>query len=273
MSMSPSDFQYVCRLVRERSAIVLEPGKEYLVESRLAPLVKALGLSSIEGVVQGLRIDPGGELIEKVVEAMTTNETLFFRDKHPFESLRDCVLPEAIERNRASKSLNIWCAASSSGQEPYSVCMTMREHFPELLDWDVKFIASDISKNMLERVRVGAYSQLEVNRGLPAQLLVKHFVKDGATWQVKPELRAMLELRQINLCDHWFALPRFDIVMIRNVLIYFDAEMKREIMEKIRGLLKPGGVMFLGGSETTINIDDEFERVRQGSTWVYRSAS
>lgn len=273
MTLSPTDFQYVCRLVRDRSAIVLETGKEYLVESRLAPLAKAEGLESIDMIISALRRDPKGEMLEKVVEAMTTNETLFFRDQHPFEALREQVIPQAMERNRSSKSLSIWCAASSSGQEPYSVLMLMKEYFPELAEWKVRFMASDISQNMLNRVRAGAYSQLEINRGLPAKYLVKYFTKDGATWQIKDEIRSMLELRQINLCENWTAMPRFDIVMIRNVLIYFDTETKRSIMERIRGLLNPGGVMFLGGSETTINIDDEFERVRQGSTWVYRAAS
>ncbi len=272
MTLSANDFKYISQLVRERSAIVLDVGKEYLVESRLAPLAKIEGLDSVEAVINAVRKNPRGPLVEKVVEAMTTNETLFFRDKHPFESLREEVLPEVIERNKDTKSLSIWCAASSSGQEPYTVCMTLREHFPELKDWNITFIASDLSKHMLERTRAGAYSQLEVNRGLPAKYLVKYFVKEGATWQVKPELREMLDLREVNLCKPWLGLPKFDIVMIRNVLIYFDADTKREIMGKIRKLLNPGGVMFLGGSETTINIDDEFERVRKGPTWVYKVA-
>ncbi|MCB9915660.1 MAG: protein-glutamate O-methyltransferase CheR [Planctomycetes bacterium] len=272
MSLAAQDFQFVCTLVRERSAIVLESGKEYLVESRLGPLAKVEGLPSVESLVAKMRSNPNGELTDKVIEAMTTNETLFFRDKHPFEALREEVLPELIERNRSKKELSLWCAASSSGQEPYTVCMLLREHFPELKSWKVRFLASDLSRNMLERVRVGAYSQLEVNRGLPASYLVKYFTKEGATWMVKPELRDMLDLREINLCKPWLGLPKFDIVFIRNVLIYFDAETKRQIMGRIRGLLNPGGIMFLGGSETTINIDDEFQRVRRGSTWVYRIA-
>ena len=272
MSLSSSDFQYVSNLVRAQSALVLESGKEYLVESRLAPLAKAEGLDSVEDVVRRLRREPRGEIVDLVVEAMTTNETLFFRDNHPFQSLREEVLPRVIERNAATKSLSIWCAASSSGQEPYSLCMLLRDHFPELSNWNVRIIASDISKSMLRRVKTGSYSQLEVNRGLPAKMLVKYFSKDGATWQISPELIKMLELREINLCKSWPVLPSFDIVMIRNVLIYFDNETKREIMGKIRGLLKPGGFMFLGGSETTINLDDAFARVRQGATWAYQVA-
>lgn len=272
MGITPQDFEFISKLVRERSAIVLDQGKEYLVESRLGPLMKAERIESISAVVTQIRNNQFGALTAKVVEAMTTNETLFFRDRHPFETLRETVLPELIERRSKERSLSIWCAASSSGQEPYSVCMVIKESFPELAAWDLQIIASDISKTMLERTRLGVYSQLEVNRGLPAKMLINYFEKDASTWQVKPELRRMLTLREINLAGPWGALPEFDIVLIRNVLIYFDSDTKRDIMKRIRRQLRPGGVMFLGGSETTINIDDKFERVRCGSSWVYQTA-
>lgn len=273
MGITPQDFEFISRLVRERSAIVIDEGKEYLVESRLAPLLKVEGLESIDEITAQIRKNQFGPLTERVVEAMTTNETLFFRDRHPFETLREAVLPEVIERRSKEKKINIWCAASSSGQEPYSLCMVLKEHFPELASWNVQILATDISKLMLERTRNGIYSQLEVNRGLPAKLLIRYFEKDAATWQVKPELRQMLTLKEINLAGPWGAMPNLDIVLIRNVLIYFDADTKRDIMGRIRRQLSPGGVMFLGGSETTINIDDEFERIRQGSSWIYRNAS
>ena len=271
--LTSDEFTYVSKLIREKSAIVLEPGKEYLVESRLTPVAKALEFDSISALVRALRTKRDVKLIGEVVDAMTTNETLFFRDRHPFEALQEEILPDLIQRRAKEKTLNIWCAASSSGQEPYSVCILLRENFPQLHDWKINFLTTDISPLMLERTKAGVYSQLEVNRGMPAKLMVKYFKKDGAAWQIAPELRNMLEVKPLNLSGHWGLMPKFDIVFIRNVLIYFDAEVKKQIMGKIRKLLTPGGIMFLGGSETTINIDNEFDRVRAGGTWIYKNAA
>jgi len=271
-SIPPEDLDFIRRLVRERSAIVIDPGKEYLVEARLNPLVEAEALGSIEELIRRLRENRFCSLTEQVVEAMITTETRFFRDRHPFETLREVILPEVIERRRGAKRIDIWCAASSSGQEPYSICMVLREHFPELSTWDVRVLASDLSKAMVERARDGVFSQLEVNRGLPAEMLEKYFEKEAGTWRVSSELREMLTLEQINLAGDWGSLPHFDIVLLRNVLVYFDAATKHDIMRRVRAQLRPGGVMFLGGSETTISIDDDFERVRQGRSWVYRAA-
>lgn len=264
------DLVYLRELILTRAAIVLEPEKDYLLQSRLDPVAKEANLGSIEELAQKLRTTPSGPLHEKVVEAMTTNETSFFRDVHPFESFKDHVLPDMIKKRASSRQLSIWCGASSSGQEPYTVAMIIREHFPELLTWDIKFIATDISNQMLEKCREGKYSQLEVNRGLPAQLLMNYFEKKGMSWHIKEEVRSMVDFQKLNLAASWPGMPKVDIVWIRNVLIYFDVEMKKDIFKKIRQVLQPDGYMFLGGAETTMNLDDNFERLKFNATSCYR---
>lgn len=272
MQVRAEDFAFVSAHVRSRAAIVLEPGKEYLVESRLGPLARAEGLKSIDELVERLRSMPDGTLSAKVVEAMTTNETSFFRDVHPFEALRTQILPEILRARASEKTLNLWCGAASSGQEPYTIAMLLREHFPELATWRVRFIATDISREMLRRSREGRYSQLEVNRGLPARLLVKYFEQHGHEWQIKKELRESIEFTELNLARAWSGLPLFDVVFLRNVLIYFDVPMKREILARVRKQMRPDGVLFLGGSETTLNIDAAFVRTPAGATACYRIA-
>jgi chemotaxis protein methyltransferase CheR len=268
--MNPADFDYICKLLHQRSAIALEAGKEYLVESRLNPVAKREGLGSLEALVTKLRAEPFNGLHRKVVEAMTTNETSFFRDLHPFEALKQSIIPELIQQRAAERALNIWCGASSSGQEPYSLAMLVREYFPALATWNLRFIASDLSDEMLARARAGRYTQLEVNRGLPATLLVKYFQKQGLEWQIQEELRRMIEFRNINLAEAWPPLPPLDLMMLRNVMIYFDVDTKKAILGKIRRLLKPDGYLFLGGAETTLNLDDSFVRVQRGIAGCYR---
>jgi chemotaxis protein methyltransferase CheR len=270
MTIAAPDFDYIRRLVHERAAIVLEPGKEYLAESRLVPVARAEGFATIAELVARLQADPRSVLHRKVVEAMTTNETTFFRDVHPFEALRQHVLPALIAARAETRALTIWCGASSSGQEPYTIAMVLRHHFPELADWNVRIVATDIARSMLERTREGLYSQLEVNRGLPAPMLVKWFTKEGTHWRVKPELRAMIETVELNLAASWPPLPQCDVVFMRNVLIYFDVATKQRILERVRRLLRPDGWLFLGGAETTLNVDDQFERVPLGRATTYR---
>ncbi len=264
---------YIRDLVLTRSAIVLEPEKDYLIQARLDPVAKEAGYTSIEELAEYLRKTPSGALHQKVVEAMTTNETSFFRDVHPFDALKDHVLPDLLERRASAKSLTIWCGASSSGQEPYTMAMVLREHFPQLATWNLKFIATDISTQMLDKCRGGKYSQLEVNRGLPAQLLIKYFDKKGMSWHVKDDLINMIEYKQLNLAASWPSLPKMDLVFLRNVLIYFDVAMKKEILKKIRGVLEPDGYLFLGGAETTLNLDDQFQRVPLNGTSCYQLVS
>ncbi|MBI5364085.1 MAG: protein-glutamate O-methyltransferase CheR [Planctomycetes bacterium] len=270
MPISSPDFSFIQTLVRERSAIVLEPGKEYLAESRLAPVARSAGLGGIGELVARLRQEPRGQLTEKVIEAMTTNETSFFRDVHPFEALRTNLLPELMKARGKERTLNVWCAASSSGQEPYTIAMIMRESIPALVEWRLRFIATDISQEMLRRSRDGIYSQLEVNRGLPAKYLVKYFEKRGTDWQIKADLRSMIEFKELNLIQGWPAMPPLDIVFIRNVLIYFDLPTKRTILGRIRQAMHPGGYLFLGGAETTLSIDENFKREQAGPSWCYR---
>jgi chemotaxis protein methyltransferase CheR len=270
MAISEADFNYVREFVYQKAAIVLEDGKAYLVESRLQPLAKREGFASLAEFVGKLRAQPTNGLHWNVVEAMTTNETYFFRDVHPFELLKKQVFPELIKKLAVEKQINIWCAAASSGQEPYTIAMVIRENFPELASWKINFICSDISKEMLERCREGCYTQLEVNRGLPAPLLIKYFQKIGTEWKIKEDLRKMIDLRQINLAQSWPVLPQMDIVFIRNVLIYFDLETKKGIMARLRRVLKPDGFLFLGGAETTINIDETFKRTHVDKSAYYQ---
>ena len=269
--MKTTDFDYVRNYVREQAAIVLEPGKEYLVESRLQTLAHKENFTSIDELVSKMRSEPDKDLHRKVVDAMTTNETSFFRDIHPFESLRKVILPELIARRAKQRQLHIWCGAASTGQEPYSVMMLISQHFPELLNWDLKFIATDLCGEVLARARAGRYNQLEVNRGLPAALLVKYFNRQGMEWEVREDLRRRVEFRQMNLIKEWPLLPPLDIVFLRNVMIYFDLESKKTILGKIRRLLIPGGYLFLGGAETTFNVDENFERAVVEKTTCYRN--
>ncbi len=268
--LGSEDFDYVAKLVRDKSAIVLEPEKLYLVEARLVPVARREGFDSISELVAKVRGISGGPLREMVVEAMTTNETSFFRDITPFQALKEQVLPELIESRSDKKKLNLWCAASSTGQEPYSIAMTLKDGFPELADWDITFYATDLSLEVLNRGKEGFYSQLEVNRGLPAPMLVKNFTKEGTEWRVKEDLRNMIDFRQLNLIGNWPPMPRFDIVFVRNVLIYFDVDVKRGILENMRQTMASDAFLFLGSAETTLNIAEEFTRVKYDRGSCYR---
>jgi chemotaxis protein methyltransferase CheR len=261
--MTAQDFEFVCRLVRDRSAIVLEPGKEYLVEGRLTPVARQLGLDTVAGLVGRLRAAPDNGLAARVVEAMATTETSFFRDHHPFATLRTAVLPELIRLRAGERRLDVWCAACSTGQEPYSIALLLREHFPNLAGWRVSILATDLSGEALGRGREGRYTQLEVNRGLPAALLARYFRQYGTSWEMSENIRRMVEFRELNLARPWPYLPRMDLVFLRNVMIYFDAETKRSILGRVARLLRPGGYLLLGGAETTLNLDDSFHRVER----------
>jgi chemotaxis protein methyltransferase CheR len=264
------DFAFVSSLVLKRSAIVLEPEKNYLVESRLLPLARREGFASIGELVARMRANPLNGLHQKVVEAMTTNETSFFRDLNPFETLRKEVLPEMFQRRAAERRLQIWCGASSTGQEPYTIAMVLREHFAGNLNWKTTIVATDLSTDVLARARQGRYSQLEVNRGLPAPMLVKYFQRQGTEWELKEEVRRLVEFRQLNLIDPTWDIAGADIVFLRNVLIYFDVFTKKAILQKIRKVLRPDGYLFLGGAETTMNLDDAFERTAFERSGCYR---
>jgi chemotaxis protein methyltransferase CheR len=268
--MNEQDFAFVAKLVRDRSGIVLEPGKEYLVDSRLAPLVRKQNLQSISELIAQAQTTPWNGLATQIVEAMATSETSFFRDLIPFETLRKTVLPELIARRASERALNIWCAATSTGQEPYSLALLMREHLPQLATWNVHLIASDMSRESLTRAREGLYNQIEANRGLPAALLVKYFQQKGNQWQLREEVRRMVDFQEINLAGHWPSLPPMDLILMRNVMIYFDVEMKKKILGRVSRLLRADGYLLLGGVETTYNLDDSFERVESLKTGFYQ---
>src|SRR5262245_41337345 len=259
--MTEEDFEVIRKLLQERSAIVLEAGKKYLVETRLATLVRGLGLNSIGELVALLRSQPGNGVYRQIVDAMVTTESSFFRDHHPFEALRKLVIPALIDRRRAERRLHIWCAACATGQEPYSIALLIREHFPQLAGWGVSLLASDLSGQVLERARAGRYNQIEVNRGLPAALLVKYFEQHGTDWQLGSDIRSMVDFREINLAQAWPALPRMDLVLIRNVMIYFDVVTKKTILERLARMLRPDGYLLLGGAETTFNLNASYRRV------------
>jgi chemotaxis protein methyltransferase CheR len=270
MSLSLPEFNYVRRLVLEQSAIVLEEDKGYLVESRLSTLARREGFASLSLLVGRLQSEPFNCLHRQAVEAMTTNETSFFRDFHPFEALKKAVIPDLMEKRGQTRELTIWCAACSAGQEPYTIGMLLREYFPSLASWKVRILATDLSSEILSRAREGRYSQLEVNRGLPASFLVKYFHKEGCNWQLREDIRRMVEFQMTNLASAWPALPPMDIIMMRNVLIYFGMDTKKEILAKVRRALKPDGYFFMGGAETTFNLDDSFERVQFERATCYR---
>lgn len=271
MTIEAGDFAFVQKLVMDRAAIVLNESKEYLVESRLTALARKKKLDSLGALLAEAKNGKQNGLLDEIIDAMTTNETSFLRDVHPFEMMRKIVLPDLIRKRQVEKKLHIWCGASSSGQEPYTIAMMLREHFWETLrDWSVVFIASDLSTEMLDRARAGSYSQLEVNRGLPAPLLVKYFDKDGSNWQVRDEIREMVDFRQINLVKDWPTMPPLDLVLMRNVLIYFDVPTKKKVLARVRERMRPDGYLFLGGAETTLNLDEAFERVQGDKAGCYR---
>ncbi len=270
MPLTTAECDYVRKVVRQRSGIVLEEEKAYLVESRLTTLARLQGFPSIQGMLAQCQAQSTGPLREMVVEALTTNETSFFRDVQPFEALRKAILPELVAARGKDRRLNIWCGASSTGQEPYSLAMLIREHFPQLNTWDVRVVATDLSTDVLARAREGKYSQLEVNRGLPAAFLPKYFQRVGLNWQLKDEVRKMIDFRPLNLIEPWPDLGRPDLVMMRNVLIYFDVPTKKDILGRVQRMLRPDGYLMLGGAETTYNLNDSFVRVDLERAGAYR---
>ena len=270
MTLSKDNFEFVREVVRREAAIVLDQNKEYLVEMRLSSLAQRQGITGVNELISDVRDRRNVPLRELMVQAMTTNETSFFRDKHPFDAMREIVLPEMIEKRQARNSLNIWCAAASSGQEPYSLAMLLRDALVGKPDWRGKILGTDISNEVLEKARKGIYSQHEVGRGMPAQWLVKSFKRDGLNWQVKDDLKALVEFSRMNLIEPWVGLPVFDIIFIRNVLIYFDPQTKRQILTQAVQHLAPDGYLFLGGSETLLGLDLDFERIPIGNVAAYR---
>lgn len=268
MTVSEADFHFVRHLVRDQSAITLGHDKEYLVQARLGPLAQREGLSSVGELVARLR-SGAPALRDEVVEAITTNETSFFRDARPFDALRDVIIPDLLRRG--DRGMRIWSAAASTGQEAYSLAILLLEHFARASD--AAILGSDLSREVLERARRGRYTQLEVNRGLPARLLVKYFVRHGLEWQLHERVRRMVTFRQLNLARPLTGVPTMDIVLLRNVLIYFDTATKAAVLREVARVLRPGGYLVLGSAETTYGLDPQWEREEIGRTVVYRRAA
>jgi chemotaxis protein methyltransferase CheR len=256
--VTPLDYEFLRKLLKERSGLDLSADKQYLLESRLIPLARRAGVPGLPELVQKLK--GGAEaLIAEVVEAMTTNETFFFRDKVPFDHFKGTIMPEMLHARASRRSLRIWCAASSTGQEPYSIAMCLKELGAALTGWRVEIIATDLSQGVLEKSRAGLFSQFEVQRGLPIQLLVKHFTQTGELWQLNADVRAMVQFRQLNLMQDFSHLGVFDIIFCRNVLIYFDQDTKTNVFGRLAKVIEPDGFLIMGAAETVVGLTEAFK--------------
>ena len=265
--MTPVDYEYLQKILKDRSGLILSADKKYLLESRLMPLARKLGVAGISDIVQKMK---GGatQLIADVVEAMTTNETFFFRDKTPFDHFKDTVIPDLIKARAGRRSLRIWCAAASTGQEPYSLAMILKDFGAALSGWRIEIVATDLSPEVLEKSRAGLYTQFEVQRGLPIQSLVKHFTQVGTMWQLNADVRSLVQFRQFNLLQDFAGLGKFDIIFCRNVLIYFDQPTKSDVFGRLAKVSEADGYLFLGAAETVIGLTDRY-RVCPNRRGVY----
>ena len=272
MGCSDSDYAYLRQLVLAESANLIDPSRNALFETRLTPIARMAGASTLEDFVSLLRVDRTPQLHRAVAEAMTINETSFFRDGKPFDVLRDTILPKLVENNAAERSLRIWSAASSTGQEAYSIAMLICEHFAELANWDVKIVGTDISRQVIEYAQRGRYRRMEVNRGLPARMLVKYLVRDGDEWEVTPNLRAMCSFQYANLCAPLPKLPVFDLVMLRNVLLYFPHQDRSCVFSDVYRQMMPGGYLMLGAAEQAEDLTNLFTAEFAKDCYFYRPA-
>jgi chemotaxis protein methyltransferase CheR len=259
--VTPHDYDFIRKLVRERSGLVLSADKQYLVESRLLPVARKAALVSLSDLVRRLKEPNAQALAVEVVEAMMTNESFFFRDKLPFEHFRETIIPSLIAARASQRRIRIWCAAASTGQEPYSLAMCLKEMARQLAGWRVDILATDISNEVLEKAKAGVYSQFEVQRGLPIQMLIKYFTQVGETWQIAPEIRAMVQFRPFNLLNDFGGLGMFDVVFCRNVLIYFDQPTKVGVLDRIARTAERDGYLVLGAAETVVGLTDSFKPV------------
>lgn len=259
--MTPLDYEYLRKLVQERSGLALGPDKQYLVESRLLPVARKIAVAGISGLVQKMKEPANESIIAEVVEAMATNESLFFRDKLPFDHFRDTILPSLLAARARQRRIRIWCAAASSGQEPYSLAMCLKEMGSRLAGWRMEILATDFSLDVLEKAKAGIYSQFEVQRGLPIQILVKYFSQIGDMWQIAPAIRAMVQYRPFNLLNDCARLGRFDVVFCRNVLIYFDQKTKIEVLDRLARVIEPDGYLVLGAAETVVGLTDSLKPI------------
>lgn len=271
--MTEAEFDGLRRTLQDACGVALDDSKRYLIEGRLAPVIRRLGISSISEFASKLTASPYGPLRTELVESLVTTESSFFRDHHPWETLATSVIPELLSRSATRRELTFWCAAASTGQEPYSLAMLLRERFPEIAaSWKITILATDISHAILQRSRSGLYSQLEVNRGLPAPMLVKYFKQVALQWELNEDVRRMVEFRELNLCRPWPTLPMCDVILMRNVMIYFTPEDKKAILSRAAKVMRPPGYLLLGAAETTLNLCDSFERSPELKAGFFRLA-
>ncbi|MEY5025633.1 MAG: hypothetical protein RLZZ244_1161 [Verrucomicrobiota bacterium] len=268
--IAAEDFRYISDLVLRETAIVLESDKDYLVSTRISQLAREEGIGTVADLVKLLRKDSYPSLVKKVATAMTTNATSFFRDVHPFRALQAHILPELITARSGIRALNLWSAACSSGQEPYSVSMLMRDHFPQIASWTNYLLATDISTEMLDKARAGVFRPIEVNRGLPASQLIKHFNQIAGEWVIREDIRRSVDFREMNLAHPWPPIPQMDVILLRNVLIYFGNDTKKLILERATRVLRPDGYLILGASETTWGLEESLEQVNVAGSIVFR---
>jgi chemotaxis protein methyltransferase CheR len=257
--MNIDDFNLLSKLIKDRSGLTLTKDKAYLLESRLLPVARKWNLKSLDELVMRLRTRSEAGLVRDVVEAMTTNESFFFRDIKPFDQFKQVVLPYLLQARGASRTIKVWSAACSSGQEPYTLSMMLKEERQKLIGWNVDILATDLSTEILAKAQAGLYSQFEVQRGLPIQLLVKYFKQAGDRWQIDSAIREMVRYRPFNLLDDLSGLGQFDVIFCRNVLIYFDQPTKQMVLERMAKQLAPDGFLYLGGAETVVGITDKFQ--------------
>ncbi len=271
MGISDLDFDFIRTFIRDRAGIVLGAHKAYLVEARLSPLVQNEEFDDLRDLIDAVRTGSFEPLNRSVTDALTTNETSFFRDREPFEALRTLIIPELIAARQHEQQLNFWYAGSASGQEPYSVAMLLAEHFPELATWNVTHLGTDISLSALGRAKEGRFGQVDVNRGLPEAYREKYFTGNSLDWVLDAPIRDAVRFEELNLVDDWPPMPTMDVVMMRNVMLYFDTDGKRALLEKVGGVLHPEGYLFLGAAETTMALEGQFERVKYNRAGCYRS--
>ncbi len=268
--VTPVDFELVRRLVRERSGIVLEPRQDYLLTTRLRALATRRSLSPLAKLFDLLRLGSDARLSDEIVEALTTNETSFFRDAEPFEALKGHVLPQLLRARASRRALRVWSAASSSGQEAYSMLMLLRDSFPQLGAWRTEVLGTDLNATMIRRAREATYSGLEVQRGMTAATIARWLEPVGDEFRVKEELRKLAEFREMNLIGAWLPLATFDLVLLRNVLIYFDLETKQKVLQRLRAVLSPDGFLMIGASESLLGVDESWKTIRIGRMTVYQ---
>jgi len=269
--MRKEDFELLSKILKERSGLVLSEDKIYLLESRLTPIARKKGMETLDDLINEVRLRRKEDLLSEITDAMTTNESFFFRDNTPFDLFREDVLPGLLRSRASSKRLRIWCAAASTGQEPYSLAIILSELEAKLSGWKIDIVGTDLSRSVLDKARAGIYSQFEVQRGLPIKLLMKYFTQAGEMWQISEKIRKMVTYKPFNLLDSFAALGTFDVIFCRNVLIYFHQDTKAQVLDRLRRQLPADGTLFLGAAETVLGLSDKFKPV-PGKRGMYVTA-